>query len=83
MNTVRLLKTEEYDEEMGYVIFVSFSKDVDGEIIGEPPEVKVSHGYLEVDFDETKWTHFIDNNLDFMFIDADPVNFPPLNSQEQ
>lgn len=76
INTGKLRKTEEYDEEIGCVIFVSFSRDDDGTIIGEPPEVMVSRGYLEDDFDETKWTHFIDNHLNFIFTDADPVNFP-------
>ena len=78
INTNKLLKTEEYNEEMGCVIFVSFSRDDDGSIVREPPEVMVSHGYLDDDFDENKWTHFIDNNLNFMFSGADPVNFTPL-----
>ena len=83
INTGKLLKTEEYNEEMGSVIFVSFSRDDQGVILGEPPEVYCGSGYLEQDFDENKWTHFIDNNLNFLFTDADPVNFPSLTRNKQ
>ena len=80
INTGKLLKTEEYNEEMGSVIFVSFSRNENGEIIGEPPEVCIACGYMDDTFDEKKWTHFIDDNLNFLFQDADPINFPKYNS---
>jgi hypothetical protein len=73
---IKLLKTEDYDEEYGSRIFVSFSRDEDGNILGEPPEVCFDSGYLNDDFDEAKWTHFIDDNCNFMFSDADPKQFP-------
>ncbi len=70
INTGKLLKTEEYNEEMGSVIFVSFPRDEQGVILGETPDVYIGNGYLEQDFDENKWTHFIDNDLNFIFTDV-------------
>ena len=74
---MELFKTEDYDEELGYMLFVSFSRDENGKILSEPPEVKLSHGYVEDDFDADKFTHFIDVNCNSIFEQADPVNFPP------
>ena len=76
INTRRLRKVEEYNEEMGCVIFVSFLRDDRGVIQSDPPDVYCGCGYLEPDFDEKKWTHFIDDDLNWLFTDADPVNFP-------
>lgn len=79
---MKLLKTEEYHEDMGPVLFVSFSRNEDGTILGEIPEFEMLSGYLEVHFDKNKWTHFINDNLNFIFTDADPINFPPMKLQE-
>lgn len=71
-------KTGDYHEDMGCCIFISFSRDKNGKILGEPPEICFANGYAETDFDESKWTHFIDGDTNFIFSGADPVNFPPL-----
>lgn len=73
---MRLLKSEEWHEDLGASIFVSFSKDESGNILGEPPELYYGSGYLEDDFDFEKWTHFIDGDFNFLFSDADPERFP-------
>lgn len=69
---MKLQETKDYSEEMGLVIFVSFGRDEDGELVGEPPEVQSGYGYLECDFDETKWTHFFEVNFNSMFEQVDP-----------
>jgi hypothetical protein len=73
---MKLLPVSEWHEDDGSSIFVSFSRDENGVILGEPPELYWGSGYLEGDFDEAKWTHFIDGDCNFIFSDADPVNFP-------
>jgi len=75
-NKMKLLPTSEWHEDLGSSIFVSFSRDENGEILGEPPEISYESGYLDSDFDQDKWTHFIDGDFNFIFSDADPVNFP-------
>ena len=78
--TMKLVETSEYDEEEGPCLFVSFSRDDEGNILGEPPEVYFGSGYLEEDFDDEKWTHFIrGENFNFLFTHADSVNFPSIN----
>jgi hypothetical protein len=76
-NRMKLLPTEEWHEDLGSSIFVCFSRDENGKILGEPPEIEYCSGYLEDGFDPEKWTHFIDGNFNFIFSDADPINFPP------
>jgi hypothetical protein len=73
---VKLLKTEDYHEDMSCCLFVSFSRDENGEILGEPPDVYFSYGYLEDGFDEKIWTHFVVGDFNFLFHDADPLRFP-------
>lgn len=74
---MKLLSSEDWHEDLGVSIFVSFSYDDYGKILGEPPELYFGSGYLEDDFDFDKWTHFIDGDFNFIFSDADPINFPP------
>jgi hypothetical protein len=74
---MKVLKSEEWHEDLGMSIFISFSRDENGAILGEPPELYCGSGYLEEKFDFNKWTHFIDGDFNFIFSDADPVNFPP------
>jgi len=73
---MELLKSEDWHEDLGASIFVSFNRGESGQILGEPPEMYYGSGYLEDDFDFDKWTHFIDGDFNFIFSDADPVNFP-------
>jgi len=73
---MKLLKSEEWHEGLGASIFVSFSRDEDGDILGEPPELYYGSGYLEDEFDFGKWTHFIDGDFNFLFSDADPKQYP-------
>lgn len=75
---MKLLKTEEYHEDMGNCLFVSFSRDDNGQILGEPPDVDFKSGYMEDDFDEKKWTHFVDGDFNFIFTGADPDKFPKI-----
>ncbi len=75
----KVLPTSEWHEDNHCSIFISFSRDENGEIIEEPPEACIASGYLDDDFDEEKWTHFIDfegGSLNFLFTDADPIRFP-------
>jgi len=76
---MKLLMTSEYHEDMGPVLFVNFSRDENGKILGEGPDVCFASGYMEDGFDEEKWTHFVDGNFNFIFTDADPINFPKIN----
>lgn len=76
---MKLLPYSEWHEDLGSSIFVSFDRDENGEIMGSPPELYWGSGYLEDGFDEEKWTHFIDGDFNFIFSDADPVNFPKLD----
>ncbi len=73
---MKCLPTSEWHEDLGASIFVSFSRDEDGNILGEPPELYWGSGYLDEDFDEEKWTHYIDGDFNFIFEDADPFSFP-------
>lgn len=73
---MKLLPVEQWHEDLGASIFVSFSRNDAGEILGEPPELYWGSGYLEEGFDTERWTHFIDGDFNFVFTDADPVNFP-------
>lgn len=68
MNSLELLKTEDYHEDYGQCLFFSFARDEDNKILGESPMVKFSSGYLETGFDEKLWTHFIPGeHFDFIF----------------
>lgn len=73
---MNLLPSSEWHEDLCASIFVSFSRDENGNILGEPPEIYYGSGYLDEDFDFDKWTHYIDGDFNFIFSDADPVNFP-------
>ena len=70
-----VLPSSEWHEDLGVSIFICFSRDESGNILGEPPELYYGSGYLEEDFDFDKWTHFIDGNFNFIFSDADPEHF--------
>jgi len=73
---MKLKKTEDYHEDDDCCLFFSFSRDSDGIIVGEPPEVMFSFGYLEDDFDANKWTHWIDGeDWNWIFKEADPKRF--------
>ena len=74
---MQVLESKEWHEDLGASVFISFSRDENGNILGEPPEFYFGSGYLEENFDFDKWTHFIDDNFNFIFEDADPKNFPP------
>jgi len=77
---MELLKTEEYHEDFGCCLFFSFSRDEQGHVLGEPPEVCFSSGYMEDGFDEKEWTHFIKGvDMNFVFTGVDPVRFPRIN----
>jgi len=76
---MKLKPSGDWHEDLGLSIFVSFSRDENGEILGEPPELYWGSGYLEEDFDFNKWAYFIDGDFNFIFTDADPVNFPVRN----
>ena len=75
---MKCLPSEEWHEDLGASIFISFSRDENGIIQGEPPEIYYGRGYLEVGFNFEKWTHFIDGDFNFIFTDIDPINFPKL-----
>ena len=75
---MKCLPSEHWHEDFGASIFISFSRDENGNILGEPPELHYGSGYLEDDFDFDKWTHYIDGDFNFIFTDADPLNFPTL-----
>lgn len=77
MSKMKVLPTSEWHEDYGSSIFVSFSRDENGNILGEPPELLWSSGYLEEGFDAEKWTHFIEGDFNFIFSDAAPELFPP------
>ncbi len=75
--SMKLRKTEDYHEDDGCCMFFSFSYDKNGNVLGEPPEVEFSSGYLQDDFDETKWTHFVKGDeFNTIFEQADPEAFP-------
>lgn len=76
----QLLKTEDYHEDYGSCLFVRFSTEEDGSIVGEPPEVVFASGYIEDGFEESEWPYFIKGSWNFMFTDADPANFPERES---
>lgn len=76
---MKLLPTSEYHEDMGPCLFVNFSRDENGKILGEPPEVYFASGYMEDGFDGSIWTHFVEGDFNFIFSDADPVNFPKID----
>lgn len=77
---MKLMKTEEYHEDYGACLFFSFSYDEDGNILGEPPEVTFASGYLEDDFEQNVWTHFVRGcDLNTIFEQADPASFPKRN----
>jgi len=63
-----LYPTSEYHEDDGNVLFVSFSRNDKGIVLGEPPLFHMGYGYLEEDFDENQWTHFIKgSSLNYIF----------------
>ncbi|MCP4267473.1 MAG: hypothetical protein GY777_18240 [Candidatus Brocadiaceae bacterium] len=73
---MKVKPSSEWHEDRGSSIFLSYSKDFDGTILGEPPEICFASGYLQEDFDYEKWTHFIDGDYNFLFSDVDPIKFP-------
>jgi hypothetical protein len=75
---MKLFKTEEYNEDFGPCLFINFSRDENGNVLGEPPEVCFSSGYLQEDFEESEWPYFIKGDLfNHLFEQADPKSFPP------
>ena len=52
---MRLLPSDEWHEDLGASIFVCFSRDESGEILGEPPELCYGSGYLDDEFDFDTW----------------------------
>jgi hypothetical protein len=75
---MQLFKTEEYNEDFGPCLFINFSRDENGNVLGEPPEVCFSSGYLQEGFEESEWPYFIKGDLfNHLFEQADPKSFPP------
>jgi hypothetical protein len=82
INNMTLKSTLDWHEDLGSSIFVCFSRDENGDILGETPELYYGSGYLEDDFDDEKWTHFIDGDFNFIFSDADPINVSRMIEQD-
>ena len=75
---MKLYKTDEYDEDFGTCLFISFTRDEYGDVVGEPPEVCLSSGYLSEGFEESQWPYFIKGDFfNELFEQADPKSFPP------
>ena len=73
---MKCIPSSEWHEDLGASIFICFSRDENGKILGEPPELCYGSGYLDDDFDYDKWTHYIEGDFNFIFTDVDPDNFP-------
>jgi hypothetical protein len=74
---MKLMKTEDYHEDFGNVIFIAWGRDNNDHILGEPPELHFGQGYLEDDFDGRYFTHWIEAKFfNDLFHQVDPENFP-------
>jgi hypothetical protein len=73
---MKLLKSEEWYEDMGGRIFVKFERKADGSIEGAPIDVCFANGYIDEYLDMSEYTHFIDDNCNSLFSAADPESFP-------
>lgn len=77
---MKLRKTEDYHEDYGSAIFIGWSRDKNGKVLGEPPELYFGCGWLDEGFDDELFTHWIEAKFfNELFTQVDPENFPPMN----
>jgi hypothetical protein len=67
---MKILPVSEWHEDLCSSIFIKFSRNEDGEIMGESPEVCYASGYLDPDFDMDYWDYFVDGNINTWFEQA-------------
>lgn len=76
---MKLMKTDDYHEDYGSVIFIGWGRDDEGNILGEPPELYFGWGWLDEGFDPDLFTHWIEAKFfNDLFTQADGDRFPAI-----
>lgn len=79
LSNPKLMKTEDYHEDYGAVIFIGWDRNRDGSIAGAPPSLYFGCGWLDEGFDSDLYTHWIDAKFfNSLFTQADPDSFPEM-----
>ena len=68
---MKIKPASEWHEDSGASLFIRFSRDESGQILGEPPEVCFAFGYLECGFEVDKWDYYLDENINAWFEQAE------------
>ncbi|MGL5565038.1 MAG: hypothetical protein ACRDC4_04835 [Plesiomonas sp.] len=75
----KLMKTDDYHEDYGAVIFIGWDRNSDGSIAGAPPSLYFGCGWLDEGFDSDLYTHWIEAKFfNSLFTQADPDSFPEM-----
>lgn len=68
---MKILPVGQWSEDDGNCLFIRFSRNEKGEIMGEPPEVVFAHGYIEDGFNIEEWDYFLKDNINSWFEQAE------------
>lgn len=67
---MKIKPASEWTEEDGSSLFIRFTRNEQGEIVGETPEVEFASGYIQDDFDIDQWEYFLDESINTWFEQA-------------
>lgn len=70
---MEIAKADEWHEDEGASLFIRFSRNELGEIMGESPEVCFASGYLDDDFNIDEWDYYLTGNVNTWFEQAEQV----------
>ena len=68
---MKIKPVSEWHEDLGASIFIRFSRDEEGQIRGEPPEVCFVSGYLDDAFNMDEWEYYLVDNVNTWFEQAE------------
>lgn len=66
-----ILPVSQWSEDDGNSLFIRFSRNEKGEIMGEPPEVVFANGYIEHGFNIEEWDYFLKGSINSWFEQAE------------
>lgn len=70
---MKIRPVSEWHEDLGCRMFIKFTRDEDGEILGESPQVEFASGYIQDGFDIVDWDYFLDESINTWFEQVESI----------
>lgn len=70
---MKIKPADQWHEELGSRLFIKFSRDEEGNILGEEPTVEFASGYTQIGFNIDEWEYFLDESINCWFLQAERI----------